>query len=57
VPALPRAGVALSGLSGLAGNCPPGRLIAPYLRREAMLSSRIEGTRGSLADVLAEAAE
>jgi Fic family protein len=32
----------------------PHLLIAPYLRREAVLSSRIEGTQASLADLLAE---
>lgn len=34
----------------------PHLLIAPYMRREAMLSSRIEGTVASLADVLEEEA-
>jgi Fic family protein len=34
----------------------PHLLIAPYLRREAVLSSRIEGTQASLADLLADEA-
>jgi Fic family protein len=44
---------ALSELAGLGRNLPnPSLLIAPYIRREAVLSSRIEGTRASIADVL-----
>ncbi len=44
---------ALSELAGLGRHLPnPRLLIAPYLRREAVLSSRIEGMRASLADVL-----
>jgi Fic family protein len=55
--ALSRADAALSELSGLGRQLPnPHLLIAPYLRREAVLSSRIEGTQASLADVLAEEA-
>jgi Fic family protein len=47
----------LSELSGLGRWLPnPHLLIGPYLRREAVLSSRIEGTRASLADVLANEA-
>ena len=43
----------LSGLSGLGRQLPnPHLLIAPYVRREAVLSSRIEGTRASLSDLL-----
>nr|WP_250901648.1 MULTISPECIES: Fic/DOC family N-terminal domain-containing protein [unclassified Dyella] len=34
----------------------PHLLIAPYLRREAVLSSRIEGTQATLADLLADEA-
>lgn len=50
---LSRADAALSELSGLGRLLPnPHLLIAPYVRREAVLSSRIEGTRASLADVL-----
>lgn len=55
VRALSRADAALSELSGLGVLLPnPHLLIAPYLRREAVLSSRIEGTQASLADLLAE---
>jgi Fic family protein len=51
--ALSRADSALSELSGWGGNLPnPHLLIAPYMRREAVLSSRIEGTRASLSDLL-----
>jgi len=50
---LSRADAALSELSGLGRQLPnPHLLIAPYLRREAVLSSRIEGTRASLSDIL-----
>lgn len=57
VRALSRADTALSELSGLGRMLPnPHLLIAPYLRREAVLSSRIEGTQASLADLLAEEA-
>jgi Fic family protein len=50
---LSRADAALSELSGVGRQLPnPHLLINPYLRREAVLSSRIEGTRASLADVL-----
>jgi len=42
---LSRADAALSELSGLGRHLPnPHLLIAPYVRREAVLSSRIEGT-------------
>lgn len=51
------ADAALSELSGLGQVLPnPHLLIAPYLRREAVLSSRIEGTQASLADLLADEA-
>ena len=51
--ALSRADSALSELAGLGRYLPhPALLIAPYVRREAELSSRIEGTRVSLADLL-----
>lgn len=57
VGALSRADAALSELAGLGRVLPnPHLLIAPYLRREAVLSSRIEGTQASLADVLAHEA-
>jgi len=50
---LSRADAALSELSGLGRLLPnPGLLIAPWIRREAVLSSRIEGTQASLSDVL-----
>lgn len=50
---LSRADAAVSELSGLGRFLPnPHLLIAPYVRREAVLSSRIEGTRASLSDVL-----
>lgn len=41
---------ALKSLSKLIPN--PNLLVAPYIRKEAVLSSRIEGTLASLADVL-----
>lgn len=51
--ALSRADAALSELSGLGTQLPnPQLLIAPYLRQEAVLSSRIEGTQASLSDIL-----
>jgi len=50
---LSRADAALSELSGVGRHLPnPHLLIAPYVRREAVLSSRIEGTRASLSDIL-----
>lgn len=50
--ALSRADTALSGLSGLGRLLPnPHLLIDPYLRREAVLSSRIEGTKADLSDL------
>jgi len=55
---LSRADAALSELSGLGRQLPnPHLLIAPYLRREAVLSSRIEGTRASLSDLLLDEVE
>ena len=51
--ALSRADAKLSELSGLGRRLRnPHLLIAPYVRREAVLSSRIEGTRASLSDLL-----
>lgn len=42
----------LSGLTAVAGNFPFPRLLTqPFMRREAVLSSRIEGTRASLTDL------
>ena len=56
--ALSRADAALSELSGIGRLLPnPHLLIAPYLRREAVLSSRIEGTRASLDDILLDEAD
>ena len=53
VRALSRADAALSELSGLGRHLPnPHLLIAPYIRREAVLSSRIEGTKATLSDLL-----
>lgn len=44
---------ALSELAGAGQNLPnPHLLIHPFMRREAVLSSRIEGTQASLADLL-----
>ena len=58
VRALSRADAALSELSGLGRQLPnPHLLIAPYVRREAVLSSRIEGTRASLSDLLLDEVE
>ncbi len=55
--ALSRADAALSELAGLGRVLPnPHLLIAPYIRREAVLSSRIEGTRSSLSDILRDEA-
>jgi Fic family protein len=57
VRALSRADAALSELAGLGRVLPnPHLLIAPYLRREAVLSSKIEGTQTTLADLLANEA-
>ena len=55
--ALSRADAALSELAGVGRLVPnPHLLISPYMRREAVLSSRIEGTRASLSDLLLEEA-
>jgi len=55
--ALSRADAALGELSGLGRQLPsPELLIAPYVRREAIFSSRIEGTRTRLAELLREEA-
>jgi Fic family protein len=51
--ALSRADAALSELAGLGRVLPnPHLLIGPYVRREAVLSSRIEGTRTEYAELL-----
>jgi Fic family protein len=48
-----RADLALGILSGLGDTLPnPHLLIYPFIRREAVLSSRIEGTQSSLSDLL-----
>lgn len=48
-----KADAALSELSGLGRLLPnPHLLISPWMAREAVLSSRIEGTRATLSDVL-----
>jgi Fic family protein len=55
---LSRADSALSELSGIGRILPnPHLLIAPWVRREAVLSSRIEGTRASLSDLLIDEIE
>lgn len=55
--ALSAADAALGELSGLGAVMPnPRLLIAPYVRIEAVSSSRIEGTQASLSDVLADEA-
>jgi len=48
-----RADIAVGMLSGLGEAIPnPHLLIYPFIRREAVLSSRIEGTQSSLSDLL-----
>jgi len=50
---LSNADIALGTLSGLGEALPnPHLLIYPFIRREAVLSSRIEGTQSSLSDLL-----
>ncbi len=57
VRAISEADAALSELSGTGRLLPnPHVLIAPYVRREAVLSSRIEGTQASLTDLLEDEA-
>lgn len=54
---LSKADTALSELSGVGQLLPnPHLLISPLVRREAVLSSRIEGTRATLNDVLLDEA-
>lgn len=54
---LSRADAAVSELSGIGRQIPnPHLLISPYIRREAVLSSRIEGTRATLSDLLIDEA-
>ncbi|MFO1037842.1 MAG: Fic family protein [Geminicoccaceae bacterium] len=53
VPALERANRALGRLDGVASILPePALLIYMYVRKEALLSSQIEGTQSSLSDLL-----
>lgn len=53
VQALSSADRALAELAGVARNLPnPYLLIGPFVRQEAVLSSRIEGTQASLSDLL-----
>ena len=55
---LSRADAALSELSGIGRHLPNSHLlIAPYVRREAILSSRIEGTKASLSDLFIDEME
>lgn len=55
---LSRADCALSELSGLGRHLPnPHILIAPYVKREAVLSSRIEGTRTNMDELLRDEIE
>jgi Fic family protein len=55
---LSQADSALSELSGLGRVLPnPDLLIAPYVKREAVASSRIEGTQADLADLLLDEIE
>ena len=52
VMALSQADAALSELSGSGRHLPnPHLLVTPYIRREAVLSSRIEGTKAELSDL------
>jgi Fic family protein len=51
---LAKAGTALGRLDGVAATLPnPDLFVAMYVRREAVLSSQIEGTQSTLEDVLA----
>lgn len=55
---LSQADAALSELSGLGRYLPnPDLLIAPYVKREAAASSRIEGTQADLSDLLLDEIE
>lgn len=54
VQALSAADRAIGELAGLGRNMPnPHLLIQPFIRREAVLSSRIEGTQADVADLYA----
>ena len=53
VSSISNADIAIGTLSGLGETLPnPRLLIYPFIRREAVLSSRIEGTQSSLSDLL-----
>jgi len=55
---LSRADAALSELSGVGSQLPdPRLLIDPYVRREAVSSSRIDGTQASLTDIYVDDVE
>ncbi len=55
---LSEADAALSELSGLGRYLPnPDLLIAPYIKREAVASSRIEGTQADLSDLMLDEVE
>jgi len=55
---LSRADQALGNLAALSGFLPnPHVLINPYVRREAVASTRIEGTQSSLSDLLSAEAQ
>ncbi len=55
---LSEADSALSELSGMGRYLPnPNLLIAPYMKREAVASTRIEGTRADLSDLLLDEIE
>jgi Fic family protein len=52
-PLIEEAGHAVGNLKGAGGQLPnPLMLLRPFLRREAVLSSRIEGTQASFSDLL-----
>jgi Fic family protein len=56
--ALSRADTALCALDALTRQLPePSLIVGPYLRREAVLSSRIEGTEAKVSDLLLDEAE
>lgn len=55
---LSQADAAISELSGLGSYLPnPDLLIAPYVKREAVASSRIEGTQADMSDLLLDEIE
>ena len=55
IKALSEADMLLGRLAGEGGKLPnPHILIRPFITREAVLSSRIEGTQATLGDILAD---